>query len=82
MTELETREIVLGHIQRGGVPAAHDRILAQRLGAAAVDLLIKGETDKVVGIIQDSINIVSLQEACKKRSHNIDELYRLIKILT
>ena len=82
ITDLEVREVVLGHIQRGGVPTAQDRILAARFGGAAVDLLIKGGTDKAVGIAQDKINVVSLEEACKKKDSNTDELYRLIKILT
>jgi len=82
ITDLEVREVVLGHIQRGGIPTAYDRILAARLGAASVDLLIKGETDKAVGIIKDKINVIGLDEACQKKSTNIDELYRLIKILT
>lgn len=59
-TKLQTREVVLGHIQRGGVPTAKDRILATRLGAAAAELLLKGETSKAVGIISDEIKAVSL----------------------
>ena len=82
ITDLETREVVLGHIQRGGIPTAQDRILAARFGAASVDLLIKGESDKAVGIIQDNINVVSLEEAAERKATNTDELYRLIKILT
>ncbi|MFH1655407.1 MAG: 6-phosphofructokinase [Candidatus Omnitrophota bacterium] len=81
-TDLETREVVLGHIQRGGVPTADDRILATRLGAAAVDLLMKGESDKAVGIVADKLNVVTFKEACKKRELALEELYNLIKILT
>jgi len=82
ITDLEVREVVLGHIQRGGIPTAQDRILAARFGAASVDLLIKGESDKAVGIIQDNINVVSLKKASEKKITNADELYRLVKILT
>lgn len=81
-TGLETREVVLGHVQRGGSPTADDRILATRLGAAAVDLLMKGETGKAAGIVSDNLNVVTFKEACKKRELSIDEIYRLIKILT
>ncbi|BCJ88022.1 6-phosphofructokinase [Effusibacillus dendaii] len=49
-TGWETRVTVLGHIQRGGSPTAFDRLLASRMGAMAVDLLMKGESGKAVGI--------------------------------
>lgn len=49
-TTFETRVTVLGHIQRGGSPSAQDRVLASRLGAKAVDLLIEGEIGKIVGL--------------------------------
>lgn len=49
-TGWDTRVTVLGHIQRGGSPSAFDRTLASRMGAMAVDLLIKGEGGKAVGI--------------------------------
>ena len=81
-TGLETREVVLGHVQRGGVPTPDDRILATRLGAAAVDLLIKGDSGKAVGIVTDKIKVVGFKEACKKREMALEELYGLIKILT
>jgi len=81
-TRLETREVVLGHIQRGGIPTPDDRILATRLGAAAVELLIKGESGKAVGIVADKLNVVDFQEACKHREIDFDELYGLIRILT
>ena len=49
-TSFETRVVVLGHIQRGGIPTAKDRILATRLGAAAIDVLLRGERGKSVGV--------------------------------
>jgi 6-phosphofructokinase 1 len=81
-TTLETRVVVLGHTQRGGTPTARDRILAGRLGAKAVELLIKGERGKAVGIISDNINIVDLEYAVSKKECEIDGFYQLIKILT
>lgn len=47
---LDTRVTVLGHIQRGGTPTASDRILASKMGAEAVNLLLKGESGKMIGI--------------------------------
>lgn len=82
ITDLETRAVVLGHVQRGGSPTAEDRILGGRLGEAAVDLLLKGESGKAVGVIADNINVVSFQEAVSKESLNTAEDSRLIKILT
>lgn len=81
-TDLETRVVVLGHIQRGGAPTAKDRILATRLGAEAVDLLIRGESGKVVGIISDSINIVDLEFAVSKKEIKAENIYNLIKVVT
>src|SRR5699024_2310822 len=49
-TGLETRVTVLGHIQRGGSPTAADRVLASRLGAQAVDVLLEGKEGRMVGI--------------------------------
>ncbi|MBU4346261.1 MAG: 6-phosphofructokinase [Candidatus Omnitrophica bacterium] len=82
MTGLETREVVLGHIQRGGIPTARDRILATRLGAAAVELLMNGQNGKAVGVISDDINVVDLEFAVTKKELKVDNFYRLIKILT
>ena len=82
LTNLETRVAVLGHVQRGGTPTAKDRILATRLGAAAVDLLLKGQFGKAVGVLNDEINAVPLDVALKKKELKVDNFCRLIKILT
>ncbi|OGX38497.1 MAG: 6-phosphofructokinase [Omnitrophica WOR_2 bacterium RIFCSPHIGHO2_02_FULL_52_10] len=81
MTGLETRFVVLGHIQRGGVPVGADRILATRLGAKAVDLLVEGVSGKAVGVLENEINVVDLPNACKRENKHVDEYLRLIKIL-
>ncbi|RJO64770.1 MAG: 6-phosphofructokinase [Candidatus Omnitrophota bacterium] len=81
MTTLETRVVVLGHIQRGGSPTAQDRILASRLGAEAVELLIKGYSAKALGVISDEVNIVDLEYAVAKKEFKQDRLYQLIKLL-
>lgn len=80
-TKLETRVVVLGHIQRGGSPTAFDRILALRLGAFAVESLIRGETDKAVGMVTNEIKLIDLSFACKKEKLDTS-LYKLIQILT
>ena len=82
MTDLETRVVVLGHIQRGGSPTAEDRILGSRLGVAAVELLLKGETGKAVGVVCDKINVVDLEAAVAPYKLDVQEDLSLIKILT
>ncbi|MDD3375417.1 MAG: 6-phosphofructokinase [Candidatus Omnitrophica bacterium] len=82
VTGFESRYVVLGHIQRGGVPTASDRILATRVGAAAIECLLRGEYGKAVGVVQDKINVVDLGQACSINVVPIDEYYQLVKILT
>ena len=82
ITKLETRVTVLGHIQRGGIPTAPDRILAIRLGSAAVDLLLTGRHGKAMGIIGDKLNVVDLKFACQKRKLDVNAFYKLIRIVT
>ena len=82
ITSLETRVVILGHIQRGGIPTARDRILATRLGAAAVDLLLRGERAKSVGVSSDEIKVVDLELAVSKKELLVDNFYRLVRILT
>jgi 6-phosphofructokinase 1 len=81
-TDLETRVVVLGHIQRGGSPTAKDRVLATCLGAAAVDLLIKGEFGNAVGMVGEDINVVSFEEAITKKVFKTEQICNLIRILT
>ncbi|HET7627799.1 MAG TPA: 6-phosphofructokinase [Bacillales bacterium] len=81
-TNLETRVTVLGHIQRGGSPTAADRVLASRLGAKAVELLLEGKGGRMVGIKNNRIVDSELATAWK-RSHIIDsEMYKLSQELS
>lgn len=81
-TGLETRCAILGHVQRGGTPSGQDRILATRLGAAAVDLLLNGVYGKAVGVLQDEINVIDLSDATKRQFTHMEEHYQLLKVLT
>lgn len=63
VTGLETRTTVLGHIQRGGSPSSSDRILAARFGHRAVELLMEGKTNRVVGIKDNHIIDLDIHEA-------------------
>ncbi|MCT8137396.1 6-phosphofructokinase [Anaerobacillus sp. CMMVII] len=81
-TNLETRVTVLGHIQRGGSPTGFDRVLASRLGAKAVELLIAGEAGKTVGIENNVLVSYGIDEALAKE-HKIDQaMYQLSKELS
>ena len=84
-TGFEVRPITLGHIQRGGSPTSMDRLIALRLGAAAVDALLKGETGKMVGIVSHEVRLTDFETACKhsRKKRNLEaEIYKLIKILS
>lgn len=61
--ELETRTVVLGHLQRGGSPTAFDRLLGTRLGVAAVDLVAAGQFGRMVALDDDQIKSVPIAEA-------------------
>jgi len=82
ITTLETRPVILGHVQRGGRPTAFSRELALNLGQAAVDCLLRGERNKVVGLCCGKISTVDFETAITKKELNVDNLYNLIKILT
>ncbi|WP_347549321.1 6-phosphofructokinase [Pseudalkalibacillus hwajinpoensis] len=60
---METRVTVLGHVQRGGSPTASDRVLASRLGARAVELLLEGAEGRTVGIQHNQIVDLDINEA-------------------
>jgi 6-phosphofructokinase 1 len=76
------RICVLGHIQRGGTPSARDRILASRLGVAAVEALLEGQANVMVGEIHGRISFTPLKETWEKRKSVDDELWRLSKVLS
>jgi len=82
MTGLETRIAVLGHIQRGGRPTALDRILGAKLGHAAVEALLRGETDKCVVLKDEEIKLISLEIAIQPKKFVFEPEYRLLKLLS
>ena len=78
---LEYRICVLGHIQRGGSPTARDRILASKLGAAAVDALATGKTGYMVGESKGEIAFTPLRETWERRKELDNNLLQLMKVL-
>lgn len=81
-TEFDTRITVLGHIQRGGSPTASDRVLASRLGAYAVDLLLQNKSGRAVGIVNNKIVDYEISDAFKKGQSIDKDLFELSKILS
>ncbi|TRZ93842.1 6-phosphofructokinase [bacterium] len=82
ITGLETRAVVLGHVQRGGRPTAFSRDMALNLGKAAVDCLIAQKTDIAVGLTGGKIVEVDFKTAIIKKELKIGNFYKLIKVLT
>ncbi len=73
LTGKETRSVVLGHLQRGGAPTSFDRVLATRMGGKAVDLLLNGETDKMVAFHPpDIVGIPLIDVVGKTRNVPLD----------
>jgi 6-phosphofructokinase 1 len=77
----ETRITILGHIPRGGSPSAFDRMLASRMGVRAVEVLLAGESDIMIGLSGSDLVIVPLGEVCSRtRAPNLD-YFEMAKIL-
>jgi 6-phosphofructokinase 1 len=80
--EYDARITILGHIQRGGTPSAHDRILASRLGAAAIDALLEEQRNIMVGVDDDKIVYVPFTKAIKDDKPFDYQLMEVLKILS
>lgn len=76
----EVRVTVLGHVQRGGSPSCYDRVLGSRMGVAAIDALLNGERDVMIGIVRNKMVSVSLIEALKGENKIDQELIRVADI--
>ncbi|MEE9543492.1 MAG: 6-phosphofructokinase [Thermodesulfobacteriota bacterium] len=79
-TKVETRYVVLGHLQRGGTPTAYDRVLATRYGVRAVELIEQGRFGRMVALKGSKIVDVSLAEATHKTRTVDDELYGIAEV--
>jgi phosphofructokinase-like protein len=77
---IETRVVVLGHLQRGGTPTAFDRILATRFGIAAIDLVHKKKSGQMVGIKGNKIVSVPLKDVVGKRKTVDLKLYDIASV--
>jgi len=80
--DLETRVIILGHLQRGGSPTAMDRILASRMGAKSIELVLAGESGKMIGFINNKIKSFTIRKALDSKKEINTEIYDLAHILS
>ena len=79
-TGYETRVSVLGHIQRGGAPTAHDRVLATRYGVHACDMVAQGEFGKMAALRGNEIVSVELAEATRELKKVPEEFFKVAQV--
>jgi 6-phosphofructokinase 1 len=77
----DTRVCILGHIQRGGSPTCLDRLIASRMGYAAVECLLEGRNNVMVGILNNRMHYTLLEKAVKSKQRISEEWIKIVKIL-
>ena len=82
LPDYDVRVSVLGHIQRGGSPSYFDRVLASRMGVKAVESLLEGKTNYMVGVIDNKMALTPLDKAIKGHSKIDLELLRVSDIMS
>ena len=83
LVDYDLRSSVLGHIQRGGSPSAFDRILATRMGDFAVQLLVNGQSNLMIGSVGDKLQTISILDGINKKiDFDSEKLELLTRMLT
>jgi 6-phosphofructokinase 1 len=77
----DTRVCVLGHIQRGGAPTCMDRLIASRMGYSAVESLMEGRHNVMIGIVNNKMHYTPLEKAVKAKQKISDDWLKIVKIL-
>ncbi len=77
----DTKVAIIGHLQRGGSPTCIDRVLASRLGYEAVECLLKGSENVMVGVLNNQVTLTSLEDAITKTKDINSDLLRMAHIL-
>jgi len=77
----EIRVCILGHIQRGGAPSCLDRLIASRMGFHAVECLLEGRHNVFVGILNNKMHYIPLENAVKSKGKISEDWLRIVKIL-
>lgn len=80
--DIDLRICILGHVQRGGAPTARDRVLASRLGAEAVEALIEGHENVMVGLVNNETKLTPLRNVWSRKKNINYELLRLTQLLS
>jgi len=80
--QYDVRVTILGHLQRGGTPTAYDRILASRLGVAAIEALKEGQRNVMIGVKNDQIVYVPIEKAIKINKPIDRELINVLTVLS
>jgi 6-phosphofructokinase 1 len=78
----EVRVCILGHIQRGGAPTCLDRLIASRMGYSAVECLLENRFNVFVGILNNKMHYIPLDQAVKKKQSISAEWMKIVKILS
>lgn len=81
-SQYDVRVCILGHVQRGGAPTARDRVLASRLGSAAVNVLNEGHSEVMVGVVNNALKITPMRVAISKKKaldHTLIDLARVLR---
>jgi 6-phosphofructokinase 1 len=81
LPHIDTKVCILGHIQRGGSPSCLDRLMASRMGYHAVESLINGRYNVFVGILNNRVNYIPLENVGKKKGKINEEWMKIVKIL-
>ncbi|MFT4943892.1 MAG: 6-phosphofructokinase 1 [Flavobacteriales bacterium] len=82
LEDYECKVTVLGHIQRGGAPSCHDRVLASRLGVGAIDALLRGERDVMIGVVHNKVVSVGFEKSLEGSSKTDTDLIRVADIIS
>jgi 6-phosphofructokinase 1 len=77
---INTRVTILGHIQRGGSPSCADRVLGTRMGVAAVEAIINGQRNVMVGVLNNKMSFTSFEKATKEHNKMNPEMIKCVKI--
>lgn len=81
LPNFDTRVCILGHIQRGGSPSCLDRLIASRMGYAAVESLMENRHNVMVGIVNNRMHFTPLEKAVKAKQRISEEWMKVVKIL-
>jgi 6-phosphofructokinase 1 len=79
--DFDIRTTILGHVQRGGSPSPDDRIIASRMGKAAIESLVAGERNIMIGIVNNNITKIPLQKAVKEHKKIDEGLLEIFDVL-